>query len=278
MGEALGGSVQAMMRAAGFEDEKTFFKAVEAGQIMAEDVLPKFGKELSKMAREGGALDAVTKKTRAEMNRFFNTLTMGKDTIFQSGMGAGLAYMFGELSDVLKDNKESFQAFGAAFKGVTYTLVTALKILIAPFEILFKTMYNLFGEKGVATIFAVYTGVKLASVLAKIAMGAKLMAGGFALANLSFLTLARNMARFALPVTAALGVEDYAVGRSGGNSLFSTKSYENSIGFAASPLANLAKQAFEITIGWKSEEAKKLIDAEVSKKNQQAINNLDAEN
>jgi hypothetical protein len=252
---------------------------MERGELAAtEDKFLAFAKGLSAMANSNGALEAVTKKTRAEMNRFFNTLTEGKDAVFQGGMSEGLSYMFGELADVMKDNKDSFKAFGAAFKGVTYTLVTAVKLLIAPFELLFKAMYSLFGEKGVATIFALYTGVKVASMIAKITVGAKLMAGSFALANLSFMTLVRNMAKFAVPVTAALGVEDYAVARSGGNALFKAKSYENSIGFTASPLAHLAKQGFEITIGWKSEEAKKLIDAEVSKKNQQAINNLDAEN
>ena len=114
MGEALGGSVDAMMRAAGYTNMQDFFKAVEAGKLKSKDVLPKFAEEMKKMAREGGALDAVMNKTRAQMGRFFNTLTEAKDTIFQGGMDEGLGYMFGSLADSLERLAPAAKAFTAS--------------------------------------------------------------------------------------------------------------------------------------------------------------------
>jgi len=146
-----------MMRAAGFEDEKTFFKAVEAGQIMADDVLPKFGKELSKMAREGGALEAVTKKTRAEMNRFFNSLTFAKDTIFQEGMDEGLAYMFGTFSEMIKDSKPALEFLGGWFKGTFMSIVKSIQIATSPIREFANLLGNVFGSDG-ATVLGMVSG------------------------------------------------------------------------------------------------------------------------
>lgn len=134
MGEALGGSVDAMMRAAGYTNMQDFFKAVEAGKVKSKDVLPKFAEEMKRMAREGGALDAVMNKTRATMGRFFNTLTIAKDQIFQGGMDEGLGYMFGSLADLIQELTPLAEAFGAAFRGAVTTITAGIKIALMPFR------------------------------------------------------------------------------------------------------------------------------------------------
>lgn len=132
LGEALGGSVDAMMRSAGYTDTKLFFKAVEDGKIMANDVLPKFGKELQKMAKEGGALDAVMGKTQAQFTRFMNSVQEASLTIYESGAKTGLAYGFGQLSDLLVEIKPALEVVGQLASGAMTMFTAALKTLALP--------------------------------------------------------------------------------------------------------------------------------------------------
>lgn len=134
LGDVLGGSVDAMMRAAGYTNLEDFFKAVEAGKVKSKDVLPKFAEEMKKMAREGGALDAVMQKTRANMGRFFNVLDEGKNKIFQGGMDESLSYMFGSLADLIQELTPLAEAFGAAFRGAVTTITAGIKIALMPFR------------------------------------------------------------------------------------------------------------------------------------------------
>jgi hypothetical protein len=139
----MGGSVQAMMRAAGYSNEKDFFKAVELGKVLTKDVLPKFSQELKNMSRAGGALDKTMESTPAQFTRFMNALTDAKLVFYDNGMNEGLAYMFKEFADTLKDLNPLMMALGKVFKGALMTITFAFKALAIPFKFVIKLFENL---------------------------------------------------------------------------------------------------------------------------------------
>lgn len=282
------GSVSAMMRAAGFTSEKDFFKAVEAGQIMANDVLPNFAKELKKVASSNGALDAVTKKTRAEFNRFINSLTMAKDVIFGNGMDEGLAYMFGEFSDTIKDNQGSLKAFGqtmkAFFVGITNVISPIIKVLGS-----FGTMiYNLFGNQGTYYVaMAAGTGFMLWRLGALVKMFKELKVGTDAWT----VSLLRNPIILA-GVATGFVTEDVITGARGGDafssSFFNTYSKNaltqaNEAGWlqklVSGPMHYLKEPLVNaIKISWNQPEAEKLFTATIEKTQAQQNANMIEEN
>ena len=139
----MGGSVQAMMRAAGFTNEKDFFKAIEAGKILTKDVLPKFSQELRKMSREGGALDKTMNSTPAQFARFMAAVTNAKLAFYDNGMNDGLGYMFKEFTDTIKELNPLMMALGKIFKGATMAITFAFKALAVPFKVVIKMFENL---------------------------------------------------------------------------------------------------------------------------------------
>lgn len=161
MAENAAGSVDALMRAFGYTDSAQFRKRIEQGGLqLTPDKAKAFAKELSKVANSNGALGAVTQKTNAQMQRFFNTLTEAKDNIFQNGMGQGLSQMFSDLSIVLKDMSPLFKAIGGAFKGFVSTLSLGLRFIMAPIGLVVDLIKGLWsalgvGDKGTQFFWAV---------------------------------------------------------------------------------------------------------------------------
>lgn len=211
------GSVSAMMRAAGFSSEKDFFKAVEAGKIMATDVMPKFASELKKIANTNGALDATTKKTNAQMQRFFNQLTLAKDAIFGGGMDEGLSYMFDKLSSVLVDLQPLLKAVGGAFKGVATVVTSGVKLIMAPITLLIHAISGLwgmfgFGDRASTNIWAIIGGT---GVLATMALRFKLIKDWVFSINVGLFTMLSTITKILLPL---LVLEDIWVGMKGGTS------------------------------------------------------------
>jgi tape measure domain-containing protein len=201
LAEALPGSVAAMMRASGFTSEKDFFKAVEAGKIMASEVMPKFADELKKIARSNGALEATTKKTRAEMQRFFNQLTYAKDAIFQGGMDDGLGYMFNKFSDSLETLKPLAKALGGVFKGAISVVSGAIKLILTPLEILtdvISTLWSMLGADTFGIGSKMWAVIGAGGTLAILATKFKLIQNAIGGANVTLIALMRNMARLAL--------------------------------------------------------------------------------
>ena len=201
-----------MMRAAGYTSEKDFFKAVEAGKIMASEVMPKFADELKKVARTNGALEATTKKTRAEMQRFFNQLTYAKDAIFQGGMDEGLGYMFGSLADLIKELEPLAKAFGAVFRGAITTITAGVKIALTPFRglvDLFESLGDNLERLGILDgTGGIWSMVGAGGVIALMATKFSWLAKAIWTVNAALLAM---MARFA-PIIAAYAVlEDLAL-------------------------------------------------------------------
>lgn len=276
LGEALGGSVDAMMRAAGYSDTKTFFKAVEDGKIMANDVLPKFGKELQKMAKEGGALDAVMGKTQAQFSRFMNSLTEAKLAIYGGGMDNGLAYMFSGLSGILEDLKPVLKVVGALFKGFVTVLSTGLRLVLAPINMVIEGISELWGllgggDRGTQFFWSVVgAGGTLMLLLSRFKMLREFVFG----VNTQLLVMLGTMARIVAPL---LVIEDVWTSMQGGRSVtgaggsFTATSIfgENSITkFLDKPLNSFFTNDTNVTISVKGDEAAKFIQATVDKSNQ----------
>jgi predicted Rdx family selenoprotein len=250
-----------MMRAAGYDNEKDFFKAVEAGKIMASEVMPKFADELKKVARTNGALEATTKKTRAEMQRFFNQLTYAKDNIFQGGMNEGLSYMFGSFADLLKEMEPVAKALGAMFRGAVVTLTGAIKVALVPFRGL-VALFDSLGDNlerlgildGSGGMWSVVGG---AGVLVLMATRFNWLSKAVWSVNSALLTMA---ARFA-PIIAAYAVlEDLALYATYGDKA------DTAVGRAikytqTNPLADTTSKLSSFTpTGWIANQAKTLVE------------------
>lgn len=207
----MGGSVQAMMRAAGYTNEKEFFKAVEQGKVLTKDVLPKFAEELKNMSRAGGALDKTMQSTPAQFMRFMNALTDAKLAFYDNGMNEGLAYMFKEFADTIKDLNPLMIALGKIFKGAMMTITFALKALAIPFKFVIKLFENLgevfesLGLKDAGGMIWTLVGGAGGGVLLLMASKFGIVAKAVNLVNVALLT---TLARLAPFIAAYAAIED----------------------------------------------------------------------
>lgn len=118
MGERLPGSFQAMARASGFGDDEAgitaFYKAVEAGEIKATEVFPKFSEELMKMANEGGALEKAMNNTAASIGRFRTNVYLANKTFNESGYDKAVRDFFNQSSTSIDRAEPLWEALGKA--------------------------------------------------------------------------------------------------------------------------------------------------------------------
>jgi hypothetical protein len=216
LAEAAPGSVEALSRAFGFgNDTGAFRKRVEQGglQLDAEKARA-FAKELSTIAKEGGALDKVTQKTNAQMQRFFNALTKGKEAVFQGGMDEGLSFLFKNLSDVIKGLTPLASSFGAAFSGMSYVVTMAIRTLISPFQ----ALGNIFSSLGIddQTSGMIWKLVGGGGALYLMAKGIRAISAALATMNIQ---LAATAAILAPVVAGILAIEDFVAWTKGKDSV-----------------------------------------------------------
>lgn len=251
MAEAAAGSREILAAAAGFaptnEGMQAFGKAMEAGEIKFTDKLAKdFAEGLSKAANANGALAAVTKKTRAEMERFFATLTTAKMTIFGNGADEGLSYMFSSLSQVLEDFAPVAKGVGAAFKGMASTLSGALRLILAPLNLVTDLLVGLDISKGTSSFL--WNIVGATGGLAMLAMGFNKVAVAIGLANQGLLVMMARLLILAGPLMVA---QDLIGGKMGQNSVIPQANWDKhlpmSTNFNWSKLAN-GENPFEVTV------------------------------
>lgn len=284
LGEAMGGSVQAMMRAAGYSNEKEFFKAVEDGKVLTKDVLPKFSEELKKMSRAGGALDKTMESTPAQFMRFMNALTETKLAFYGSGMDEGLSYMFKSFSEILEDLAPLTKALGGIFKGVASTIAGGMKLISAPIEIVVQTISKLWSALGIGdhgtTKFWAVAGATGTLVL--LATKFKLIRDVIGSVNTGLIAMMLNIARIVAPL---LILEDIWVGVNGGKSQFINQDFKNihtafkdpQAGWMDKIASSIAPNAYKLATGEqmftvyiepKDGEFAKAVDARVEKGNQ----------
>lgn len=134
MAERLPGSMQAASRAAynlGITQEATtqeLFKAMEAGELMAEEFLPELSKELMKSANEGGALEKAIKSTGAAIGRFQTNVFLANKTFNEAGFDRGIRNLLNTMSEFINKSDELWKLLGS-------TAGFLAQALRAPFEL-----------------------------------------------------------------------------------------------------------------------------------------------
>jgi hypothetical protein len=126
--------------------EREFFKAMEAGQLMTSEVLPKLTKRMREVARENGALDKAMQSVNSEQQRFNTQLALAKKEFFDGGFGEAMAHTFRIMTEFLKTT--DIKAFGAFFGGVIRGVADSLQLLTLPIKNAVNLMGMLFGESG----------------------------------------------------------------------------------------------------------------------------------
>ncbi len=107
MGERLPGSMQAAARAAkelGITTDATtesLFKAMENGELMADEFLPVFSKELLKAANEGGALEEAMNSTSSALGRFQTNVWLANKILQEAGLDRGVRKFVNETSNAI---------------------------------------------------------------------------------------------------------------------------------------------------------------------------------
>lgn len=102
--------------------------ATEAGEVVAEDLLPKLSEELMKMANEGGQLEEAMNNTGSAINRFGNNVFLANAKFNEAGFDKGIRNLMNTMSDFIMRSDELWKILGST----AGFLANALR---APFEL-----------------------------------------------------------------------------------------------------------------------------------------------
>ena len=95
-----------------------FFKMMEKGELLAQDILPLMGKMMSEAAKKGGALEKMLNSNGVAMRRLQQTWTSFQNEIFMGGFGEALTRTFNTLAFALKNNEQLAKSLGGVFGGL----------------------------------------------------------------------------------------------------------------------------------------------------------------
>ena len=283
MSESLFGSTELLAKGMGIT-EKELFKQMEAGTVMAAEVLPKLAKEYRKAAMANGAFDAASKKTRAELNRFMTQLSLIKNEIFTGGFGEGLSYMFKGMADLLKSSRSLATVFGVFLKSAIGTLTVPFQLLGVVVKHISKA-FNIAESSGgrflvkmLGVAAALYGVIRAAKLIKSVfgvgktvanAVGGAATGGGVA-----------GAARMSTGVAGMLAgmVVEPAMEYGFGDSKFGKWAKKTEIPLETMfPLANqmrLANKAIQVMITVNDGKVEGLIDAKVVQANTENLNSL----
>jgi hypothetical protein len=214
------------------------------------------------------------------MQRFFNSLTKAKVTIFEGGLDEGLSYLFGQLGTVIEDLAPLAKAFGAAFSGMARVVTDGLRLVTAPFVLFGQALkgLGLDDEAGGMIWKLVGAGGVLALLLSKLHLITKAVYG----MNAAFLATLRIVTTLIGPL---LILEDVATALSGGNSVSGLKplGQNKSSDWIQSVTPNfmlrmldrsIASSNQKVTIELKGEELQKIMTAKIEERKEASTANL----
>ncbi|ULG01835.1 hypothetical protein phiA047_0104 [Aeromonas phage phiA047] len=123
IGEQMPGALELFKKAASEFTGKElttpeFFKMMEKGELLAQDILPLMGKMMSEAAKKGGALEKMLNSNGVAMRRLQQTWTSFQNEIFMGGFGEALTRTFNALSFSLKNNEQLAKSLGSVFGGL----------------------------------------------------------------------------------------------------------------------------------------------------------------
>lgn len=183
------GAIGIFARALGVSEQELFAQ-MEAGTLLAKDVLPLVAKEMNKVANSGGALELKMKSLRAEQGRFFNSLEMAQKQIFDNGFSEGLASLFDAANDQMKEGTSALKGFGQVFR-VFFNIIAGGVRLLTP----------------IMDSFLFVTGKSLTGLFEFFTSGTGKIVAGVGLIGLAFTKLGRQLVKFLAfsPATLILG-------------------------------------------------------------------------
>ena len=150
LGERMPGAIQATARAMGYlrengeADTQALFKAMQNGELVAEEVLPKLSDEMLKMANTGGALDKAMTNTSAAIARFRTNLWLANRTFNESGFDKSVRNLFNSMSDAIMKAEPLWRILGKSSE----VFVNALRAPIELFGVLGEKMGIFVNEDG----------------------------------------------------------------------------------------------------------------------------------
>jgi hypothetical protein len=120
-------------------------KMMEQGQLMANEFLPKFSKELRSAAREGDALAEGLKTSRIAMQRAGVAFNLNVLDAFDVGVESGLSDMFNLIAGSLEDSAPFFRIVGRLVGFLAKTFGVLLKVvstLFRPLTMLWDAVFQ----------------------------------------------------------------------------------------------------------------------------------------
>lgn len=257
LAENLPGAVGIFASAMGVT-EKELFKLMEQSRVISDEVLPKVGKEMARVARENGALDAAVTKVNSQYQRFLSSITRLKVEMFEGGFGQAMGQTFGKLSEFINENKSSLIAFGGVAVGVFQALATAVWALAQPLAFVGSLFTAAFGVDGAKFVGWAVGGMAVVYMLAK--MRSALMMIQIPL----MLTAAKVLAISGAVIAVAEGIAYLTTGRTISSRIAETYSggAANQIAMQASGRVN-SSQTVNVVVEPNERGFRNLITAEV---------------
>lgn len=202
-------------------------KMMELGQL-GTDVLPAFGRELRKIAMQGGALAEKIESARVAQRGFVTQLQKSQDVVFQSGFEEGISELFRSMIENLKDSEEGLEGLGKFFKllfkiiekgldviiPILNGLLALLGLLSENFSLVVASLGMMYGSKVLGGLAALRTGLLgIAGASSAVNMSVKAMALSFsALFAKIFLVSKALEELFAMTQKGVIGGFEQAIG------------------------------------------------------------------
>jgi tape measure domain-containing protein len=122
-------------------------KLQEQGKLISSEILPEFGKVLSKSASKG--LEGALNSNRVAMNRLMFSIQEASDVIFRSGFAKGLTELFNTLAESIVDLSPLWESIGKIV-GSVFSLIAKGVALVTPtllsLSSILKSISNGLGE------------------------------------------------------------------------------------------------------------------------------------
>lgn len=180
-------------------------KALEQGQVLAKDLLPKLIPLMDKLANNNDALTTQLNTAQTAQNRFNLTMQEGADIIWKSGMSEGMKDLFETSAKSIKKLEPSLKKLGKAFEIAFKGLARAIEFLTPVLQLLIDNLEWIIAAKLAAPIFTMVKAIKAYTVATTAATAATATLG--ATATASFMSILKPLA---LVVTAMGVIEDLA--------------------------------------------------------------------
>lgn len=162
LGERLFGAFNLAAKSMGMTTQE-MNKALEQGQVLAKDLLPKITPMISEMANANGALATQLESARTAENRFIADASKAGDKLFRSGFEGGLKNLYGTLSEIFEDSGPQLEKLGRIFGDVFNAIAKGLKVLEPVMKFAIDNFYTLVGVKATHTLLSFKSTLERAS-------------------------------------------------------------------------------------------------------------------